>query len=397
MEQPFLGDQSSLSAHIWRPVVAFTLLLGYFALFGVLIGGQGVLWAEVIRTMRLSKSTFGTAQLVSPLIAVVLLLAGGQLTAWAGKKRLAVVSLALLGVSVLLLASAGNLWGLLGALLVAGAGAGLMELAMNGGTLDWEQATRRNVMNVMHAGFSGGAVVGALAAGLLLGRGWSYNSVLVVMAVLCGLAMLATFPVRYTPVDATHHDHSRPGATLRLLFSRALLVVALLCDLGVVGESVANLWSVIYLHQLGATAVVGGAAFALFNGSMFAGRLLNAPLVERMGARISLLLSGALLVLANVLLLAGGGITLAVIAFVFLGLGVAGVIPTALTVAARRVPGNSGAITGATMAAYGCFIICPPLIGSIADLVSLRSALLSVGLSGFAILWLAWGVDRRHA
>ena len=49
------------------------------SLFGAIIGAQGVLWAELVSALRLSKSLFGAVQLVSPLFSVVLLLAGGQL------------------------------------------------------------------------------------------------------------------------------------------------------------------------------------------------------------------------------------------------------------------------------------------------------------------------------
>src|SRR5215210_239830 len=174
----------------WRPPVVLALLAAYFSLFGVLIGAQGVLWAELVIALRLSKSTFGAVQLVSPLLSVVLLLAGGQLAGWAGKKRLALASLLVLAGSNLALARAGGLLGLAGALLLAGAGNALLEMSMNGTTLDWEQATGRSVMNLMHAGFSGGAVLGAFAAGLLLGVGWSYGAVLFVLALLCGLVLL---------------------------------------------------------------------------------------------------------------------------------------------------------------------------------------------------------------
>jgi MFS family permease len=128
---------------------------------------------------------------------------------------------------------------------------------------------------------------------------------------------------------------------------------------------------------------------------MFVGRLVNAPIVERLGTRFSLLVSGVLLILANVLLMVAGSVAPAVAGFVLLGFGVAGVIPTALVIASRTVRGDNGAITGATMAAgYSGFIICPPVIGAIADWTSLSTALLSVGLSGLAVLLLAWGLER---
>jgi MFS family permease len=390
VERPLIDDRRIIGADAWRPLVVLALLAAYFSLFGVIIGAQGVLWAELVSALRLSKSIFGAVQLISPLLSVALLLAGGQLANWAGKKRLALASLVVLASSNLALAGADGLLGLAGALLLAGAGNALLEMSMNGATLDWEQATGRSVMNLMHAGFSGGAVLGAFGAGLLLGGGWSYGAVLFLLALLCGLALLSTLAVRYPPTDAVASTQSGPRAVIRLILGqRALVILAIICILGIVGESFANLWSVIYLHELGAAAVVGGAAFALFNGAMFFGRLGNTWLVSRRGARISLLASGAAMLLSALLLLPGG-VPLAILAFILLGLAVAGVVPTVLSAAARFAPGNTAALTGGIMAAaYSGFIICPPLTGWIADQFSLQAALITVGFSGLAMIWLA--------
>jgi MFS family permease len=391
VERPFLGDRPIAVAYGWRPPMVLALLAVYFGLFGVLIGAQGVLWAELVIALRLSKSTFGTVQLVSPLLSVLLLLAGGQLAGWAGKKRLALTSLLVLASSNLVLARAGGLLGLACALLLAGAGNALLEMSMNGTTLDWEQATGRSVMNLMHAGFSGGAVLGAFAAGLLLGFGWSYGAVLFLLALLCGLVLLTTLTVRYPPSDAVASAQSGPRATIRLMLGqRALIMLSVICILGIVGESFANLWSVIYLHELGAAALVGGAAFALFNGAMFFGRLGNTWLVRGRGARVSLIVSGAAMLLSALLLLLPGGVSLAIVAFMLLGLAVAGVVPTVLSAAAKFAPGNTTVLTGGIMAAaYSGFIICPPLTGWIADQFSLQAALITVGFSGLAVIWLA--------
>jgi MFS family permease len=389
MEHLLSSEQAAVSSLGWRPRATLALLMGYFGFFGMLIGADGVIWAEVVLALQLNKATFGTVQLVAPLLAVGLLLVSGRLCAWAGKKRVVLAGLALLSVSRLALAGAGNLWGVVGMLLLTGAGAALLEAGMNAATLDWEQTTGRSVMSAMHAGFSGGAVLGALGAGALLELGWSYGQVLVLLSALFGLMIIVTLPARDPPAGAGTSGEATP--MLRLLVGRPLLVaLALIGVVGVVGESVANVWSVIYLRELGAQSFVGGVAFALFNGAMFVGRLVNAPLVARLGSRASLLVSGAGLVLATLLLILPGGVSMAVTAFIVLGFAVAGVIPTALSAAARLAPGNSGAITGMFMAAaYTGFIFCPPLIGWLAELVSLRAALLTVGLSGLLVLWLA--------
>jgi len=86
----------------------------------------------------------------------------------------------------------------------------------------------------------------------------------------------------------------------------------------------------------------------------------------------------------------------AIVAFALCGIGVAGVIPTVLSAAARVAPGQSGAITGAIMAtAYLCFIVVPPVIGAVAVRYGLQMALVSVGASGVALLLLIRRVAQR--
>jgi MFS family permease len=354
------------------PRPTLVVLGASFVLFGAIIGAQGVLWADVMGALRLSEGTFGAALLVPALVAVAVMLAGGPLCAWAGTKRLTMASLALLGAAALALAAADRLGTFLAALGLHGAGLGLVETAVNGAVLDWEQGSGRRAMNGLHAGFSAGAVAGALGAGALLGLGWRYDAVLTALGLLCGPVLLATLPVPYPPPAAGGPE--TPG---------------LVATLGVVVESVANTWSVIHLRAVGAPIFVGAAAFALFNGAMLAGRLVNGQLVGRLGARVSLQVSGGGLVVAALLLVVPGRVGLAVAAFLVLGLAVAGIIPTVLSAAARVVPASSGAVAGAIMAtAYAGFILCPPVVGVLAELVSLRLALLSVGVSGLGILWL---------
>ncbi|MBU6334250.1 MAG: MFS transporter [Chloroflexi bacterium] len=379
----------------WRPWPVIVLLSGYMLLFGITVSTYGVLWAEIMRALRLNEADIGNAQLASPLIATVILLAGGALVAITGKKRLALAGLALLGVAMIATARADGFWALIGAVLLQGVAFGALEMVINSATLDWEHATGRSVMNAMHAGFSGGAVIGALLAGALLEAGWTYQELLYAIAGLTAIALLATLPITYAP--ETGGDSSSPLAALRILTVPAIAWLALIGLLGVVGESVAIGWSVIYLQQLGADVLASGAAFALFNATMFAGRLLNAPLVARWGPRVSLVVSGVLLVIAGVLLMLPQPLLwVAIVAFALCGIGVAGVIPTVLSAAARVAPGQSGAITGAIMAtAYLCFIVVPPVIGAVAVRYGLQMALVSVGASGVALLLLIRRVAQR--
>jgi MFS family permease len=362
----------------------------------VLIGAQGVLWQPLKQTLGLSDGEFGTILPVQFLVAVAILLQGGPLSAWAGKKYLGMAGLATVAAALLALAWTGGIWGFVGALALMGAGYGLLETAMNAVTLDYEKAMRRNVMNLIHASYSGGAVVGALGTGTLLEWEWNYHQLLCGLAVLAGLTAAITGPVAFPPGESAAGG---PAATLRLLLSkRALVVLALVCLMGVVGESVANNWTAIYLRDaLGASSFVGGLGLALCNGAMFVGRLLNAPLVARRGVRLSLLLSAGGLILSACVFLLPGKVPTAVAALVLLGMAVAGVVPTVLSAAAELAPGQSGAIAGGILATvYLGFVLSLPLVGWLAEFKSLQVALFgSVAFSGLVVIGLTRNIPGR--
>jgi len=373
----------------WRAGAAFGLILGHFALFGVVAGVRGVVWAELVEALRIGAGAFGSAQLAASCVSIAVVVLYARLAERAGARRLALAGIALVVVALLALAGAGSLVALIAALAILGAGTGLLDGAMIQGSVDWERAARRARMNVLHAGFSVGAVLGAIAAGVGLAAGASYGAILVGVAGLCVLVFATTLRVAYPPAGEVAREargdwrEVLAGAEVRALIGIVLW--------SIVVESVAFVWAVIYLREeLGASAAAGGASFALFNATMFAGRLANTPLVARSGARVSLLASGAGVALGGVLLVGADGVALAMAALALVGLGVAGIFPTVMSAAAARLPDRSRELTAVVMTiTYLAFMLTPPAVGWVAELSSLRAAMTLLPLSGGAILWLA--------
>ena len=389
MEYPVDTSRSIARSPAWRPSVMYMVLVSYFALFGAIIGVTGVLWDVLQRTLHVSDGVFGIALLVTPLMSVGVLLGISPLTTWAGKKRLALISVALIGFMQVSLAIATGLWAFIAVRAMIGIGYGLLEGTITSTTLDWEQATDRRAMNPMHAAFSGGAVLGALATGALLSISWSYQQVLVILALLAFVLCVTTLPVQFPPQTLSEKTaDSNPRATLAWMARQPeLIVLMLLALLATTGEALAAFWSVIYLRDLGASLLVSGAALALFNGAMFVGRLINTLIVARFGTRVSLALSGAGVVIATALLVPHD-VGMAVAAFVVLGLAVAGVVPTVLSAAARPAPGQTTAIASVILpASFVGFIVTPPLIGWAAAWLGLHAALLvTLGMIGLALI-----------
>jgi MFS family permease len=101
----------------------------------------------------------------------------------------------------------------------------------------------------------------------------------------------------------------------------------------------------------------------------------------------------AALLLATALLLQHPGLTLA--AFVAVGLGVATVAPLVFGTAARRARRGPGqGIAAMATLGYGGFLLGPPLIGWLAQLTSLRFALLVLAGLAATIALLAQHLDE---
>ena len=154
-----------------------------------------------------------------------------------------------------------------------------------------------------------------------------------------------------------------------------------------------NDWSGLYLHQeLGMPQSQAGVGFAVFSLAMalsrFAGDALRARHPERRllaaGASLAAVAMGvALLVRHPVVALVG---------YLFVGAGLALVVPI-LYNAATRVPGVSraAAIASVSSVGYAGFLVGPPVIGFVAHVSSLS---LAMGLVVVAAVALALGARR---
>jgi predicted MFS family arabinose efflux permease len=123
---------------------------------------------------------------------------------------------------------------------------------------------------------------------------------------------------------------------------------------------------------------------------MIAGRLANAAIVGRWGARTALRCAYAGIAAAATLLALGGALAGAV-AFGVLGLGVAGVVPTLLSASRQQLPDESDAATsGIVAAAYLGYVVAAPTIGWLAEALGMRVALpLILGAVALAMSWLS--------
>src|SRR5215213_6649506 len=313
-----------------------------------------------------------------------------------GKKAYLILTACLFGAGVSGLALSGSYAALLATLVVLYSSSGLYDVGINAVAVDLERLSGRRLMSYLHAAFSGGAMVGALGAGALRQAGVDYR--LAYLALLVPLVVLVTaFAAARFPLPATGEPESDlpskgDGVGRWDLYRNGpLLLVAAIACLSMLAEGEMEHWSGIYLRDtLGLAAIVGGSGVAVFYGAQALGRLATGRLVGRLGNRRTLLASGVLAAGGMLLALATTSPVLVVGGFVLVGLALAAVAPLAFSVAGETVPDRAGsAVSVVTTFGYGGFLLGPPLVGGLAEVVGLRAALGVVAAAGLAVFLLS--------
>lgn len=331
---------------------------------------------QIKAQLGLTDAMLGTALLGAPVGSVVAMVLSGWLLPRLGSNRMiqiTVVGYALCGIGVGL---AGSVDGLFLALALWGLFQGSLDVAMNTQGVTVERALGRPIMSRLHGMWSIGGFTGALlgAGAVSVGIGLSRQLwILGAVAVLAvGGLSFSLAPDRRSPSDKA----DSPSRSTRLLSPTVLVLggVAFACMLC---EGAAADWSANYLHnELGASPGFSGLGYAAFALAMVTMRLSGTLLLTRFTPRA--LLPALALVstvgLGTALLTAAPAAAL--IGFAALGLGLALVVPSAFSAAGAATEGNAGSSI-ATVAALGWigYLLGPPLIGHLADAVTLPAAL----------------------
>lgn len=346
------------------------------ALFGAL-GVLAGLWGAHVPSLKarygLDEMALALALLAAGVGSLAALFVAGRVIARHGTRRTAVVTgLASAAAMAVLLLWPGLAW-LLAANVVLGMSLSVHDMAINAEGTALERLGGRPIMSGLHGMFSVGAMAGALAAAAMLKLQWPAA----LQLAGCGAALAATTLAARTGMLDAHPAAAADGPASFVWPRGTLLVIGALIFAGMIAEGAMYDWCVLYLQQelglpqdraaLGYAAFAGAMAAARFGGDWLRARVPDARLL-RGGAALATVAVATSLVSADPLV--------ALIGFALAGAGLAPVVPLLYT-AASRVPGSSSAaaIAAASSIGYSGFLVGPPLIGALAQSVSLGAAM----------------------
>ncbi|BDI29864.1 MFS transporter [Capsulimonas corticalis] len=346
---------------------------------------------------RLAASTgvLGLALLAIAVGALIAMPVTGWLAARWGNQRMAMAGLILLCAALPLaaLAPSALLLGL--ALLLLGMGNGTTDVSQNAEAVLVERGWGRPIMSSFHALWSIGGVFGAALGGWVAQRGVSPVIHLSITAALV-LAAGAVAVSRMPRPEPGEHEMRDTEAHPFALPSRALLAIGAVAFCSMLTEGAMSDWSGIYLHKnLHTGAGVAAAGYALFAAAMSAGRIAGDFLTHRLGP-VRIVRYGGLLAAAGLGVALIVGQTWAALAgFALIGLGVAIIVPLAFSAAGNtQGMAPSAGIAAVSTTGYFGFLAGPPLIGFIAEGITLRGALGVVALLCLLVSGLARSVSH---
>lgn len=307
------------------------IYLGFISL-GLPDGTFGVAWPEAHRDLGLRVGLAGVIMIATTLMAAVSGFSSGRILARLKIGLVVLISCAMTGSALLLVAHAQNFTWLILAAIPLGLGAGAVDASLNGYVA--RHYTGRH-MNWLHACWGIGATCGPIVMAKAVGSSWGwrggYSILGAIQLSLAGLFLFTLSLWRKVPERTTALADENPGTRLPTLGanSPAGWLSALIFAIYVAIETTMGLWaSSILVLSRGFAQETAGFCAAAYYGSITAGRILVGAVVDRWGNRRLLVLGGVVAAAgALIFTLFGHRVEIAAASLILTGLGFAPIYP----------------------------------------------------------------------
>ncbi len=344
-------------------------------------------WASRIPSIKtalyLSDGELGTILLSLPLGQLTMMFFSGKLVTRFGSHRILPFSILMYAFSLTNLGLAQNAWQLGLGLYILGIFGNLSNIAVNTQGIYTEVLFKKTIMSSFHgvwslAGFTG-ALVGLGMLSLKLG---TYTHFLIVATFVL---VLDVFNFKFLiKAKETIRTEKKKGFRKR---DKSLILLGIIGFCSMASEGIMFDWSGVYFKDIvkvpGPLVVLGYASFMIM---MASGRFFGDGLINKLGRKRVMQISGIVISLGLFTAVLFPFIIPATIAFMVVGLGVSTIIPTLYSIAGKHPTIPTGeALTAVSSVSFLGFLLGPPVIGHIAELFGLRFSFAFIGIFGFLI------------
>jgi len=317
--------------------------------------------------------------------AIITMPIAGQLIRHYGSRRVVRVTAVVYVLMFALLAQASNLLFLILFAGLYGAAKGALDVGINAQAVTVEKQYGAPIMSFFQGCWSAGGLLGAGAASLMLRHGGTARSDLSLSAGMLILCSLGAIPFL---VSEREGETAEKRVSSKFLWpDAALLRLAALAFFGLMAEGAIADWASVYLHfNVGVTLSLAAAGYAAYAVAMAAARFSGDWLAQRFSGKDILHASGLLIAIGMGSALLVPSWWPAVGGLILTGIGIANIVPVIWGAAGRDTRMGAGpAISTVTTIGFCGLLTGPPVIGSLATVVGLRSAMAVIALAGIAV------------
>lgn len=341
-------------------------IFSIFFVHGSAFGTWSSLIPNIKARLSISDSQFGWSLFMIVVGSLLAMLASRSLIARFGSRQVLRVSTPLLLTTIVLatFTHVPSLFALV--LLVLGLAGNSMDVAMNAQAVEAERSSDKALMSSFHAMWSLGGLTGAVLGGLLVkNAGSSFG------ALIAALSLSMIFAANQGKLLAAG---PRQGVTTVRPFSAKwlLIVVGLLAGVCMSTDAAVRDWSPLYLTGNFALDLgYSGLGYGAFASSMAICRLAGDRVRTSVGEKQLLAISASLAIIGLAIVAFANIATIALSGFVLLGIGVANIFPTLLSMAGRR--GDASGIVVVFATGYAIALAAAPSFGTLAEATSLAN------------------------
>ena len=343
--------------------------LAFFAA-GFAMGCCAPFFPFIKENVSADKSEFGLLLLCLGIGAIIAMPITGIVSAKRGSKPMILLGgfLMALLIPILVVVESQSILAII--IFLLGASLGTLDVAMNVHAVEVEKIEKRSLMSNFHAQFSIGGLIGAGLMTVFLFFGVSILISSFISASITFIAMTLTVNrlLNVSTVEKTKFMLPKGVVILLAIFAAIIFLIE---------GAVVDWGALLIIDRELTTPESAGIGYILFSVAMVIARLLGDGIVKAIG-EFKVLIFGVIITILGILIIILSNITIiALSGFMFIGLGVANLVPIFFSAAGRQsVMPPAIAIASVTTTGYAGILLGPVIIGYVAEVTSL-----SIGFS----------------
>lgn len=365
----------------------------FFFVQGLIFSSWASRIPDIKQVHHLNDAELGAVLFSIPVGQMLCMVLSGWLVSRLGSRRSLLVGVVCYAASLASLGYAPTAIALCGLLVFFGMASNLCNIAVNTQAVGVERIYHRSIMATFHgfwslAGFTGG-VLGAVFAGFSVPPGPHFVAV-------AGCCVVVVLMLNRAILPRDHREPPMPVTAMTSggLFQRmreklrgadpAVLLLGVVAFGCMAAEGTMFDWSSVYYEAvIQPSPELVRAGYISFMSTMVCGRFIADGLITRFGVIRVLECSGVLIAVGLLLAVVLPTVLLASFGLALVGFGTAGVVPICYSLAGKTKRMHPGvAVTVVSSIGFLGFLLCPPIIGFVAQATSLRWSFALISLFG---------------